>query len=67
MNKTLINDKKAAGFVVAALGSMIVYKIWNTNQTLPADFLLGAFSAWLIRTAVAFFKSVEELQSEVDE
>ena len=52
---------------VAALGSMIVYKIWNTNQTLPADFLLGAFSAWLIRTAVAFFKSVEELQNNIDE
>jgi len=49
------------------LGSMIVYKIWNTNQTLPADFLLGACSAWLIRTAVAFFKSVEELQNNIDE
>ena len=67
MNKTLINDKKTAGFVVAALGSMIVYKIWNTNQTLPADFLLGAFSAWLMRTSMAFFKSVEELQNQVDE
>jgi hypothetical protein len=67
MNKALISDKKTAGFVVAALGSMLVYKIWNTNQTLPADFLLGAFSAWLIRTAVAFFKSVEELQNNIDE
>lgn len=67
MNKTLISDKKTAGFVVGVLGGIIIFKTWNTNQTLPADFLLGACSAWLIRTAAAFFKSVEELQNNIDE
>lgn len=67
MNKTLISDKKTAGFVLAVLGGMIIYKTWNTYLTLPADFLLGAFAAWLIRTSAAFFKSVENLQNNIDE
>ncbi len=67
MNKTLISDKKTAGFVLGVIGGIVIYKTWNTYQTLPADFLLGGFAAWLIRTSVAFFKSIEELQNEVDE
>jgi hypothetical protein len=67
MNKTLINDKKTAGFVLGVIGGIIIYKTWNTYQTLPADFLLGAFTAWLVRTSMAFFKSVEELQNQVNE
>ncbi len=67
MNKTLINDKRTAGFVVGVIGGIIIYKTWNNYQTLPADFLLGAFAAWLVRTSMAFFKSVEELQNEVNE
>ena len=67
MNKTLINDKRTAGFVLGVIGGIIIYKTWNTYQTLPADFLLGAFASWLVRTSVAFFKSVEEMQNEDDE
>jgi len=67
MNKTLINDKKTAGFVVGVIGGIIIYRTWSTYQTLPADFILGAFAAWLVRTSMAFFKSVEELQNEVNE
>jgi hypothetical protein len=67
MNKTLINDKKTAGFVVGVIGGIIIYRTWSTYQTLPADFILGAFAAWLARTSMAFFKSVEELQNEVNE
>ena len=67
MNKTLISDKKTAGFVLGVLGGMIIYKTWNSNTTLPADFLLGASAAWLIRTSMAFFKSVENLQNNINE
>jgi hypothetical protein len=67
MNKTLISDKKSAGFVLGVIAGIIIYKTWNTHQTLPADFLLGAFAAWLMRTSMAFFKSVEELQNEDNE
>jgi hypothetical protein len=67
MNKTLINDKKTAGFVLGVIGGIIIYRTWSTYQTLPADFILGAFAAWLARTSMAFFKSVEELQNEVNE
>jgi len=67
MNKTLISDKKTAGFVLGVLSGMIIYKTWNTNGNLPADFLLGAFAAWLSRTSMAFFKSVEDLQKNIDE
>jgi hypothetical protein len=67
MNKALINDKKTAGFVLGVIAGIIIYKTWNTHLTLPADFLLGGFSAWLMRTSMAFFKSAEELQNEVDE
>ena len=67
MNKTLINDKKTAGFVVGVIAGIIIYRTWSTYQTLHSDFLLGAFAAWLMRTSMAFFKSVEELQNEVDE
>jgi hypothetical protein len=67
MNKTLINDKKTAGFVVGVIGGIIIYRTWSTYQTLPADFILGAFAAWLVRTSMAFFKSVEELQNEINE
>lgn len=67
MNKTLINDKKTAGFVLGVFGGIIIYKIWNANATLPADFLLGFLCAWLIRTSAAFFKSVENLQRNIDE
>ena len=67
MNKTLISDKKTAGFVLGVVSGIIIYKTWNTFGTLPADFILGAFAAWLARTSMAFFKSVEELQNNVDE
>ena len=67
MNKSLINDKKTAGFVVGVIGGIIIYRTWNTYHTLPADFILGAFAAWLARTSMAFFKSVEELQNEINE
>jgi hypothetical protein len=67
MNKALINDKKTAGFVLGVIAGIIIYKTWNTHLTLPADFLLGGFAAWLMRTSMAFFKSAEELQNEVDE
>ena len=67
MNKTLISDKKSAGFVLGVIAGIIIYKTWNTHQTLPADFLLGAFAAWLSRTSMAFFKSVEDLQKNIDE
>jgi hypothetical protein len=67
MNKTLINDKKTAGFVVGVIAGIIIYRTWSTYQTLPSDFLLGAFAAWLMRTSMAFFKSVEELQNKVNE
>jgi hypothetical protein len=50
MNKTLINDKKTAGFVVGVIAGIIIYRTWSTYQTLPSDFLLGAFAAWLMRT-----------------
>ena len=66
MNKTLINDKRTAGFVMGMLGGMIIYKTWSTYSTLPADFLLGALAAWFTRTAMAFYKSVEELENQTD-
>ena len=67
MNKTLISDKKTAGFVLGVIGGIVLYKTWNTYGTLPSDFLLGTFTGWLARTSMAFFKSVEELQNKVDE
>ena len=39
MNKTLINDKKTAGFVVGVIAGIIIYRTWSTYQTLPSDFL----------------------------
>ena len=67
MNKTLISDKKTAGFVLGVVSGIIIYKTWNTFGTLPSDFILGAFAAWLSRTSMAFFKSAEELQDNVNE
>jgi len=43
MNNTLISDKKTAGFVLGVIAGIIIYKTWNTHQTLPAEFLLWCF------------------------
>lgn len=67
MKNTLISDKKTAGFVLGVVSGIIIYKTWNNFGTLPADFILGAFAAWLSRTSMAFFKSVEDLQRDCDE
>jgi len=59
-----VSDLKFTGFLCIALGAALIYNTWSRFNTLPADFLLGALSAWAIRSGVGYFKSAENFKDE---
>jgi uncharacterized membrane protein YobD (UPF0266 family) len=62
--KEKVSDLKFTGFICVALGAIVIYNTWNRSGTLPADFLLGALTAWALRSGIVYFKSAENLEDE---
>ena len=59
-----INDKKSTGFFLVALAILIIYNCWNRFSTLPPEFLLGAFSGWLLKAGSQSFREAEKIENE---
>jgi len=62
--KEKVSDLKFTGFICFSIGAVLIYNTWNRSGTLPADFLLGALTAWALRSGFAYFKSAENLEDE---
>jgi len=59
-----IDDNKAAGLGWNTICILIVLYTWRTYNTLPGDFLLGAFAIWSLRNAMDYYKKVEKIENE---
>jgi hypothetical protein len=59
-----IDDNKAAGFVWNTICVLITLYTWRSYNTLPGDFLLGAFAVWALRNGMAYYKKAEKIENE---
>jgi hypothetical protein len=59
-----IDDNKAVGLVWYTISVLIILNIWRNFNTLPGEFLLGAFSIWSLRNCMDYFKKAEKSEDE---
>jgi hypothetical protein len=50
-----LNENKAIGLVWYFIAVIIVTSSWRYNDTLPAEFLSGAFAVWCLRNGMDYF------------
>ena len=62
--ETKIDDNKASGFVWYVLCIVAVTTVWRSYNTLPAEFLLGAFSVWCLRNGMFYYEKASKIENE---
>ena len=59
-----IDDNKAVGLVWYTISVLIILNVWRNFNTLPGEFILGAFSIWSLRNGMDYFKKAEKSEDE---
>lgn len=59
-----IDNDKATGLLWYALCIIAVVSVWRSFNTLPAEFLLGAFSAWCLRNGMLYYDRAFKKENE---
>ena len=59
-----IDNDKAVGLVWYVACIIIAVSVWRSYNTLPAEFLLGALSAWCLRNGIFYYDRAFRKENE---